>query len=88
MRTFITIVALLAVVTASLVLMSGEDAVVSTYVPVVDGDRSDVGRQDARKLPAASPRTSSEREPSLSPVAPDRAALIGLMMMLGGHPGR
>ncbi len=87
MKTFITIVALLAVVTASLVLMSGEDAVMSTYVPV-DGTRSDVGRQDARKMPAASPRTSSEHEPSLARVGPDRAALIGLMMMLGGHPGR
>jgi len=77
------IFALLVVVTASLFVWGGETTVVATHALA-----SEVKGQDARKAPAANPRREREREQPTRQEELKRAAVIGLMMLLGVQHGR
>ncbi len=82
-RTLATAIALLVVVTASLFVWSSETTVVATHALA-----SEVKSQDARKALAANPRNEREREQSTKQEELKRAAIIGLMMVLGAQHGR
>jgi hypothetical protein len=83
MRTLTAILALLAVVTASCFLLGGGKTSASTPMVVVD-----VGSQEVRKAPSASPRTAGEHKLSMKRSKPDPAVIIGLLMTLGAQHRR
>ena len=83
MKTPGTVVAVLVVVTASFILLGGENTVVPARALAADVDG-----QYVRKAPAASPRPAREPERPTKRVVRDRVAIIGLMMILGAPHGR
>jgi len=82
-RTLAVIVALLVGVTASFFVRGREHPVVATHAlaGAVDG-------QDVRTAPSNGRRTARDHEPLMQEEGRERAAIIGLMMLLGAHHGR
>ncbi len=77
------VIALFVVVTASLFVWSGETTVGATHALA-----SEVKGQDVRKAPEANRRPEREREQPTKQEGLNRAAVIGLMMLLGAQHGR